>query len=375
MSRGFIPVKRSLFRHFLFNEHRVFSRFEAWLDLIQLASFTDGQTDMIKGKPVTRNRGEIVASIRWMANRWNWSIHKTFDYIEVLRSLGMVVVGKESGFTKITLVNFEKHNSIGEEEKMNAGNGKGNGKSEAGKGLGKNQGTQQGTQTGTLGEQSGNAQGTNNNKDNNLKKLNGEGGAAAPSPPGVDFNLEEKQKQLLERKDEFYRQLAPHVQTYSKGMIRAFFNHWVQPNSDKTRMKFEQESFWDLSHRLTSWADKDVAWKKSPKPGEGNPPAKAPPGLSKAQIDLNYLFGRYLEGAITAISIDPILYTGLKNAGLISFTEEETEKLRTEAQAYMKEKSFPASVDTETKYMKKFAVLEFFNRMKAQGKETVFHVD
>src|SRR5581483_5906803 len=107
MSKGFIPIRRSLFEHFLFEEHRVFSRFEAWLDLIQMASFTDENAKLINGKLISRDRGEVVASLRFLAERWKWSRTKVSDFFEVLRKADMVVAVKESGVTKIRLLNFE----------------------------------------------------------------------------------------------------------------------------------------------------------------------------------------------------------------------------------------------------------------------------
>lgn len=285
MSKGFIPVKRTLFEHFLFKEHRVFSRFEAWLDLIQLASFTDGQTDMIKGKIVTRNRGEVVASIRWISGRWNWSIHKTCDFIEVLRSQEMVVVGKENGITRLSLVNFEKHNSIGKEEKNSDGNSKRNSKDQSGKGFDENQGTPDGTQKGTSGEQRGDSKGTNYKKDNNPKKEKKGEGAGAPPTPG---HKEEKQKAMEERQKAFYNSLKPFVKDFSKQMIRAFYDYWSEPNKARTKMKFEMEDTWELGRRLSTWERRDSKWNR------------APAGGTTAEIratlqDLEYLYQRFLE--------------------------------------------------------------------------------
>lgn len=340
MSKGFIPIKRSLFEHFLFKEHRVFSRFEAWLDLIQLASFTDRQTDLIGGKLIIRNRGEVIASVRWLCKRWGWSIHKVSDYIELLRSQNMVTVDKESGIQKILLVNFEKHNSIGntdgntetkagtelhrnEGTQMDTaknsngnskGNAKGNTKTSVHTELQPNQGTQTDTVKGTVREQSGNTEGTNYNKvkkDNKLKKE--DTGADAPPQP-LDGKLKEKQNAMVQRQKEFYSTLIPFVSQYSKKMIRAFFNHWSEPNKSKTKMKFELENTWDVSRRLTTWEDNDRRWKKN---DPGTSAAKEEKPQKTFNETIKYLFGRYQEGELDERLILPEYFDKLQVQGSI----------------------------------------------------------
>lgn len=167
---GFIPIRRSLFNHFLYKEDRVFSRFEAWLDLIQMATFQDENTRMIKGKVIICQKGQLVASVRFLEQRWKWSRHKVCDYLELLRSQDMLSVDNENGVSRITLINFKKHNDLDflEEE----GDSKRDSKRRNGKGFGKNKGTQKGNEEGTPAGQSGDSGGTNTNKDNNDNKGN-----------------------------------------------------------------------------------------------------------------------------------------------------------------------------------------------------------
>lgn len=246
MSKGFIPIRRTLFDHFLYKERRVFSRFEAWLDLIQLASFTNENSDMINGKVIIKNRGEIVASLRYLMKRWSWSMHKLCDYLELLRSQNMVVVDKENGISKITLTNFEKHNPLSKaelfDEKNSEGNTKGNTEIPVGIEFPKNKGTPKGTEKGTLREHGGNSQGTNSNNSNTVNK--GDSGADAPEPKISE--LEKKQKL-------FGKLLVPHLKTYGKNMIREFYDYWSEPNKSGKKMKYELEETWDLKKRLDRW--------------------------------------------------------------------------------------------------------------------------
>ena len=271
MSKGFIPIRRTLFDHFLFKEKRTFSRFEAWLDLIQLASFKNENSDIVAGKVVTKDRGEIVASLRYLATRWNWSMHKVSNYLELLSSQDMTVVGNENGITKITLKNFNKHNSINsnnvvedmEETKITSaesgvgtklqllgkkntekGNTKRNG--ETGNSIDSEQ--NKATPKGTLREQRGNSEGTNSNNSNKEKKVNRE--------PTQEF---------LKREKDFYNAIAEFVNDYPKQMLREFFDYWREPNKSKTKMKFEMQETWELKLRLVKWESNQVKFNKGQK--------------------------------------------------------------------------------------------------------------
>lgn len=269
MSKGFIPIRRTLFDHFLFKEKRIFSRFEAWLDLIQLASFKDENSDIVAGKLVTKDRGEVVASLRYLATRWNWSMHKVSNYLELLNSRDMTIVGEENGITKITLKNFNKHNSINsnnvvdekeETQKRTAGSGvgtdfqlfdkknikKGNTKRNAETPDSIEVDRNKGTPKGTLGEQRGNSEGTNSNKVNKDKNDNG-------GPKQIDF---------LKREKEFYSAIALFVNDYPKGMLREFYDYWREPNKSKTKMKFELQETWELKLRLIKWESNQVKFNK-----------------------------------------------------------------------------------------------------------------
>lgn len=147
-----------------------------------MASFTDDNKKIIAGKFIELDRGEVVASLRYLMSRWSWSMSKVCDFLELLRSQQMVVVTKESGVTKIRLVNFEKHNSLFERDS------KKDSKSRNQTGFEQIKEAAKSTQTGTPREQTGDSEETNNKKDNKVKKEN-ENGADAPSPPSDEEYL------------------------------------------------------------------------------------------------------------------------------------------------------------------------------------------
>lgn len=67
----------------------------------------------------------------------------------------------------------------------------------------------------------------------------------------------------LKRKEEFGKSLIPFVDKYGKDMIRAFFEYWSELTRSETKMRFEKQTTWEVSKRLTTWANKDNAYDKN----------------------------------------------------------------------------------------------------------------
>jgi hypothetical protein len=107
---GFISIDRKLFEHFLWTERRSRTKFEAWIDLIQLVSFGDDNERMINGVIVKWNRGEYPISYSFLADRWIWSIQKVRGYLIMLKNNKQVVTKTTGQTTILTLCNYEQYN-------------------------------------------------------------------------------------------------------------------------------------------------------------------------------------------------------------------------------------------------------------------------
>lgn len=113
--QNFIPISRKLFNHEFWEEKRAFSRFEAWLDLIALARFTPSENRMLIGNQiVTWNRGEMAASLRYLAERWGWGVTKVRNYIILLTAEEMIKTrtAKSTPQTIITICNYDTYNPL-----------------------------------------------------------------------------------------------------------------------------------------------------------------------------------------------------------------------------------------------------------------------
>jgi hypothetical protein len=83
MDLGYIKLHRKIHHCKALQEPgKVWSKFEAWIDIImRLANgIDDGSV----------KRGEFVASYRYMAKAWRWDVHKTYRFINTLISEGML---------------------------------------------------------------------------------------------------------------------------------------------------------------------------------------------------------------------------------------------------------------------------------------------
>ena len=109
---NFIPISRDLFEHSLWAENRAFSRFEAWLYLLKEARFEDSKV-LDKSTFVEVKRGQVYASLRFLAKAWGWSEKKVRLFLALLIDDSMIKKDtvKDTGQTIITLCNYDKYNS------------------------------------------------------------------------------------------------------------------------------------------------------------------------------------------------------------------------------------------------------------------------
>lgn len=76
-------------------------------------------------------------------------------------------------------------------------------------------------------------------------------GTVVPSP-------ETKEQKLKSKRDAFAATIKPFKDLYGGEMCNAFYLYWTEPNKSGTRLKFENESTWDIARRLKRWADNSI---------------------------------------------------------------------------------------------------------------------
>lgn len=95
-----------------------FDKYHAFTWLIMNANVRTSVT--AKGDKV--KRGQLATSYRELANAWNWSVKKTYDFLQNLQETHMVTL---EGTRKGTLVTIEKYGTYQDSRNTN-GNANGN---------------------------------------------------------------------------------------------------------------------------------------------------------------------------------------------------------------------------------------------------------
>lgn len=116
MSQGFFKLQRRMFTHWLWKEVRELSRFEAFLDLLQLAAFEPTER-LVSGRCIYVPVGGIVASERFLSGRWKWSRTKVRQFLDLLQSEKMAEPQKDQGITVLILCNYEAWNGKSDAKK------------------------------------------------------------------------------------------------------------------------------------------------------------------------------------------------------------------------------------------------------------------
>jgi molecular chaperone GrpE (heat shock protein) len=110
MCYGYIAIHRKLREHWLYEEKRVFSKFEAWIDILYDVNHQDNKF-LLGSELVEVKRGSVITSLRKLSERWSWSITKVNSFLELLEQDKMLVVKKDTKKTRLTVVNYDFYQS------------------------------------------------------------------------------------------------------------------------------------------------------------------------------------------------------------------------------------------------------------------------
>lgn len=105
---GWIKIHRCITSHWLYTENRVYSKYEAWMDILLNVNFADAQL-IIKGKLYKVKRGQSILSYESWAKRWNWDKSKVRRFMSLLQEDGMIDVKSDNITTQITVCKFDSY--------------------------------------------------------------------------------------------------------------------------------------------------------------------------------------------------------------------------------------------------------------------------
>lgn len=105
---GYIALFRSLQNHWIYPNDREFTEYEAWIDLILEANHKS-KSVRVKNQILECKRGQSIRSLKNWADRWQWSKSKTYRFLELLESDGMIETVSETVTTRITICNYDTY--------------------------------------------------------------------------------------------------------------------------------------------------------------------------------------------------------------------------------------------------------------------------
>jgi hypothetical protein len=120
---NFFLVDRGIFDHPIFARDP-YSRRDAWAWLIANACYQD-KVIFVNGQKITLKRGQLSFSLRFMAEKWLWPKGVAERYLTRLKTETMIETATETGQMVITIRNYDKYQTI--ENENRTANGTANG--------------------------------------------------------------------------------------------------------------------------------------------------------------------------------------------------------------------------------------------------------
>lgn len=110
---GYLSIDRKLFSHWIWKTNEPFDKRSAWIDLIQMATYTEHKGQNYKGEFTVIKRGEIHTSMLYLSKRWKWDRRKVKRFLDGMAVDGMLsfhsTTNGTTGGTIITLENYTKY--------------------------------------------------------------------------------------------------------------------------------------------------------------------------------------------------------------------------------------------------------------------------
>lgn len=111
MAKGWVVIYRSIMDNPLW-EDKPFSRGQAWIDMILLASHKDTEF-YFDGDMIPVEKGQIITSKRKLGDRWGWSNSKVNKFLNELEKVGMLIQKSDTKKTTIKIVKYEQYQGFG----------------------------------------------------------------------------------------------------------------------------------------------------------------------------------------------------------------------------------------------------------------------
>lgn len=106
---GWIAVDRGILEHPLFERRKhPYSELEAWIWLLLKAAWRERRQWAV-GRMFDLERGQLLASPRYLARHWQWSEGSARRFVARLAAENMVRAETDSKLTRLTICNYDKY--------------------------------------------------------------------------------------------------------------------------------------------------------------------------------------------------------------------------------------------------------------------------
>ncbi|RCW44243.1 hypothetical protein [Paenibacillus prosopidis] len=109
---GYISLHRDIQKHWLYEEERVFSKYEAWLDILMRVNHTEGKVTH-NGTLEIVQRGSTIWSMGDMEKHWGWSNRKVKRFLDCLVADQMLTYKSTTKKTYLTVINYDIYQDTG----------------------------------------------------------------------------------------------------------------------------------------------------------------------------------------------------------------------------------------------------------------------
>lgn len=108
MANGYYQMARGWMYHPCFKGEKVFSHREAWIWMIEQATWSpEGRNVNILEKPHRLSRGQLSHSVRFMRDAWGWKKGAVETFLKKLKTWDMIRTDNRAGQLIITICNYD----------------------------------------------------------------------------------------------------------------------------------------------------------------------------------------------------------------------------------------------------------------------------
>lgn len=104
----YISLHRDIHNHWLYQEKRVFSRYEAWLDLLMMANHAPWKA-RIWNELIDVERWSFISSELKLMEKWWWSKSKLRSFLDLLEKDEMLMKKSDNKKTTFFILNYNKY--------------------------------------------------------------------------------------------------------------------------------------------------------------------------------------------------------------------------------------------------------------------------